>query len=839
MQTFQSTTTGVSSTVSNAAFLDAVADGQRLIFHITDFVVSPNDQSAAWSGRNYTNGDDRPLRDAASSNTYFSTSSLRDDGRRVEANFERLLVLVADDADVNALQAPPSYVIRTSTNKVQVGYLLHDTPSARNYAYCKNVMAALKDRGVVGQDKNGNNPVRWVRMPVGTNTKYPDRPVHVLEVWEPDRRYTVDQALAGFGVDSVSPAVFGTADTTAGLSEADSDEWVDNTPCRLDVAQAEEQVLTGESLHGPLASLAAHHASKGLDADTTCRNLSELLDRSAAKDKLGNERADRWKAEVAKLRDDTVASAFKKFGNNYSKKEDFTDTGNVNVLARLTAGNLRYVTERKQWIEWSRGRWETDTTRGRSLVAVGRVAAHYSGQVAMLTAQLSGMDRDAAKRHQKTIDAVASWEKACRGRRGIENTLALASIHPAFAIPEAELDTDPSLFGVQNGVVDLRTGELRPGAREDYVTRRCAHAYRANAVAPRWMKFIHEVTGYPIEATVGTDGEVVPGTVGRYTPRPAYADYLQRALGYSCSGTTAEHKMFTVFGEHGSNGKNVLFDTVKSVLGANAVTASNKLLLTRRVDKDADSNTPALLALRGTRLAVSSEPPAGSAFDVEFLKALTGETEMQGRGMQKEAAPIAVTFHIWLLCNAKPKVEHLEQAVIGRILMLPFDRRWNRPGTAEHDPALPDPDKHLLNALRVEGEGILAWLVQGAVSYFANGLVLCDEVAQATRVYFAAQRVDPVAQWVSEATTKCHTSIGVQAKDAFNAFNAWRVGQESAGSLEGGVAPSNSTAFGVAMRRLGLQAVLHNVRRHPVRLLDEFAEISEVEGVPDWMRELA
>ena len=64
--------------------------------------------------------------------------------------------------------------------------------------------------------------------------------------------------------------------------------------------------------------------------------------------------------------------------------------------------------------------------------------------------------------------------------------LALAGKHGAFVIDVAALDTDPHLLGVQNGVVDLRTGALRPDAREDFVTRRCAHAYRPDAKAPRW-----------------------------------------------------------------------------------------------------------------------------------------------------------------------------------------------------------------------------------------------------------------------------------------------------------------------------------------------------------------
>ena len=77
----------------------------------------------------------------------------------------------------------------------------------------------------------------------------------------------------------------------------------------------------------------------------------------------------------------------------------------------------------------------------------------------------------------------------------------------------------------------MRTGELKPDAREDFVTRRCAYAYRPDAEAPRWRAFIGEVTGYPIPAEIDANtGEVKPCTVGKFQPRPGYGNYVQRYM---------------------------------------------------------------------------------------------------------------------------------------------------------------------------------------------------------------------------------------------------------------------------------------------------------------------
>ena len=79
-------------------------------------------------------------------------------------------------------------------------------------------------------------------------------------------------------------------------------------------------------------------------------------------------------------------------------------------------------------------------------------------------------------------------------------------------------------MGVQNGVVDLRIGQLREVARDDFITKQSPYAYRQDASAPRFLQFVSEITSHPID-----DGD----TLGpmRYKPRPELAQYEQKALG--------------------------------------------------------------------------------------------------------------------------------------------------------------------------------------------------------------------------------------------------------------------------------------------------------------------
>jgi putative DNA primase/helicase len=245
-----------------------------------------------------------------------------------------------------------------------------------------------------------------------------------------------------------------------------------------------------------------------------------------------------------------------------------------------------------------------------------------------------------------------------------------------------------------------------------------------------------------------------------------------------------------------------VLDVVRTVLGDYGMQTSPKLLLEGRKDTDADKATPALAALEGARFVMCQEPTQGVRFDASVLKQLTGGM-LSVRSNYGNTREMPVTFHIFLLCNPKPKVD-ADKAIEDRILMLPFDRRWNRPDLPNKDPTLPDGDRWLTKALLKNGEAVLAWLVKGAVAYFKCGLRAVPAcVVEATKGYIAEQRADPLGKWLSECTTPCSAKKGTRARDAFKAFDAWRVNQEAAGTLKGD-APMNETDFGRAMRTHGI-----------------------------------
>ncbi len=457
----------------------------------------------------------------------------------------------------------------------------------------------------------------------------------------------------------------------------------------------------------------------------------------------------------------------------YATLVDRTDAGNANLLIRLAHGTLRFVSETLQWLYWNAKRWQIDTHEVFVSTRALEVAKHYLNES-------EKADRD--NRTDLKMDYV-KWAAKCRNRSTLDNMIALARKSPGVPISVTELDRNPLLLGVENGVVDLRTGELRETeSRDDYVTNRCTVRYDAAATCPRWEQFITEITGLPT------------GDPNSFVPRPAMARYLQKALGYSITGETVEQKLFLAWGE-GSNGKNGMFDAVKHLLGGyGRVLPSEALMATAR---QADSERPTALAatLAGARFVLSSETNDGQTLDVGLIKNHTGDAEMTARRMRENPFTFKITHKLWISTNNKPSLSQVDAAIRGRLHLIPFERKWNRPSEVVRDPTKPDGDKTLPAQLAAEYEGILAWLVRGAVLYQREGLDAPPEVTAFTHAYIAQQ--DALARWL-ETTERCEPEQGTGASVLFNLFASWCVDEGMQAK------PDNATAFAAALKKLGI-----------------------------------
>lgn len=199
---------GSSLSITNAAFLEAVFPklNPEEYLWCASFVTDPGRASAAqWGGYPVR----APVQDHAERNTYFCIAALRptptDKQHRRKETFSRLCVVVLDDAQPVA-GLSPTWVLETSAPngqpKLQVGYRLRE-PVA-DLAKAQRLHQALAEAGHLQADRNGNNPVRYVRLPVGSNTKYRPPHPHRLRQFNPEASVSVDALIQALGLNRVA-----------------------------------------------------------------------------------------------------------------------------------------------------------------------------------------------------------------------------------------------------------------------------------------------------------------------------------------------------------------------------------------------------------------------------------------------------------------------------------------------------------------------------------------------------------------------------------------------------------------------------------------------------------
>jgi putative DNA primase/helicase len=85
------------------------------------------------------------------------------------------------------------------------------------------------------------------------------------------------------------------------------------------------------------------------------------------------------------------------------------------------------------------------------------------------------------------------WALSGESRRRIDNMLALSKNMPPINDTGDRWDQNPWPLGVENGVVDLRTGKLRPGRPSGRITMSVRASYDRAATCPLWEKTISAI----------------------------------------------------------------------------------------------------------------------------------------------------------------------------------------------------------------------------------------------------------------------------------------------------------------------------------------------------------
>ena len=433
------------------------------------------------------------------------------------------------------------------------------------------------------------------------------------------------------------------------------------------------------------------------------------------------------------------------------------DVDQATWLARELGNEVRYNHATKQWHHWDTTSctWAPDTVKDveNRVIELGRV------RVAKI-ASISGKDKEVAA----AVKLVRRLFDIAR----IRSALDVLSSMPGYKTDGQDWDLDPYLLGCANGVVDLRTGTFVEGltAANGKVTKNTHIAFDPEAKCPLFLEFLPQITS--------GDKDL--------------AAFFVQWFGYSLYGLNWEQRFLVLTGE-GRNGKGAMTRAVRAAIGDYCAKADQGIYMKSKWGSARSSDARAdLMALRGTRVAVLSEPEGGQ-FNEELLKAHTGGDVISARPLYGTIVSWEPSHTITFLTNKMPTVEDIGPAMAERVLVADFRERYE--GERK--------DTSLDEKLRAEAPGILALLIRSAAIYWRDRMAgepftYPARVANASKAYLAAN--DPMGTALAEAFVLEPGAKGY-SRDLYQAYLDWHAKSDDPNET------LSQTAFGLLLQRRG------------------------------------
>jgi putative DNA primase/helicase len=378
------------------------------------------------------------------------------------------------------------------------------------------------------------------------------------------------------------------------------------------------------------------------------------------------------------------------------------------LFAARHGPDFRYLPAHGRWITWAESQWREDET-----------TLAYDHARAVVREQAKTAAKTAAIRiaSAKTVAAVER----------------LARVDRRVVMAASAFDADPDVVNAGGQIVDLRTGAARSITREDFCLKCTAVAPADKTTCPMWLVFLDRI--------MNKNHELIA--------------FLQRWCGYCLSGRVNEEVLLFCYGT-GSNGKTVFINTITTIFGSYGQTAPMDMFMYSQHEH----HPTELARLVGRRLVTANETTRGRRWDEAKIKNLTGSDKIAARFMRQDFFEFDPTHKLMLAGNSKPGLMSVDEAIRRRIALVPFEVQIPKD----------ERDLELALKLRPEWPAILRWMIDGAVSWYANGLQIPNAVRTPTNEYLDDQ--DTLGQWIEERTRKDPRAT-TRSRDLFADWSAW------------------------------------------------------------------
>ena len=419
-----------------------------------------------------------------------------------------------------------------------------------------------------------------------------------------------------------------------------------------------------------------------------------------------------------------------KSNNDNQNNYESTDMGNMNRFVDQYKDTIKSTGTPSSWFVWDGMRWKycKDNT--------------YATQKAYET--IKNIETEALQ--TKDImrkQELLRWSKQSQSNSKIQSMISMASKHEDLVVSMSDFDKDTSLINCMNGVVDLKSKTLLGIHKHRLISNLARVSYNPNAKAPTFINFINQVFGNDVELI----------------------RWVQRAIGYSLTGSVLEQKLFYAYGT-GSNGKSTLFEIIMHILNDYSKATDFETFLSKQ--KSGVRELEAVGELKGVRYALASETDSHVRFSESTIKKLTGGDTLRGTRLTKSAFEFKPEFKLWFSANHLPYAKDGSFGFWRRIKIIPFTQTFSGSKV----------NSTLYEQLLQERDGIFKWCVDGAYHWYKelkksggkSGLGPCKAIDEATEEYKSEN--DVLGNFITECI---ETSPGskVKARDLYDRYKLW------------------------------------------------------------------
>ena len=308
-----------------------------------------------------------------------------------------------------------------------------------------------------------------------------------------------------------------------------------------------------------------------------------------------------------------------------------SDTDNAQRFATRFTDKVIY-TRGRGWLVYDGRRWRPDAVN--ECVELAKDAARLIAEEAQYMDDNSG--KVARTKFANSSLSKGALDKMVDLSKGL------------LAVEDSKLDADPWLFNTETATIDLRNNLYEKHDPRDLLTKIAPVAADRHAKCPSFRKFLKRITG---------DDKKL-------------RNYIQKAVGYSLTGSTGEQVFFFCFGKSGRNGKSTFVNLIREMVGDYGCHTPTETLMVKQYD----NAIPADMArLTGVRMVTAIEANFNRQLDAEKIKGMTGGEPITARFMRQNFFQFTPAFKLWLVANDRPRVRGTDTALWRRVRVVPFE----------------------------------------------------------------------------------------------------------------------------------------------------------------------